>query len=63
MDSNTILSNILQEEIQYFYNYIRDFDEKRIIDIAMVDDVYDKILEYDMCDVQKKAVMKWYCTQ
>ncbi len=58
MDSNTILSNILQEEIQYFYNYIRDFDEKRIIDIAMVDDVYDKILEYDMCDVQKKAVMK-----
>ena len=58
MDSNTILINILQEEIQYFYNYIRDFDEKRIIDIAMVDDVYDKILEYDMCDVQKKAVMK-----
>ncbi|MFR5556213.1 MAG: hypothetical protein ACLTKE_04800 [Coprococcus sp.] len=36
MDSNTILSNILQEEIQYFYNYIRDYDEKRIIDIAMV---------------------------
>ena len=53
MDSNTILSNILQEEIQYFYNYIRDFDEKRIIDIAMLDDFYDKLLENDMCDVQK----------
>lgn len=58
MDSNTILSNILQEEVQYFYNCIRDYDEKRIIDIAMVDDVYAKVLEYDMCDVQKEAVMK-----
>lgn len=58
MDSNTILSNIIQEEIQYFYNHIRDYDEKRIIDIAMVDDVYEKALEYDMCDVQKEAVMK-----
>ena len=47
MDSNTILSNILQEEVQYFYNCIRDYDEKRIIDIAMVDDVYAKVLEYD----------------
>ena len=42
MDSNTILSNILQEEVQYFYNCIRDYDEKRIIDIAMVDDVHAK---------------------
>lgn len=58
MDTNTVLSNILQEELQYFYNHIRDYDEKRKIDIAMVDDVYAKVLEYDMCDVQKDAVMK-----
>ena len=64
MDSNTILSNILQEEVQYFYNCIRDYDEKRIIDIAMVDDVYAKVLEYDMCDVQKRSGNEgWCCTQ
>lgn len=58
MDSNTILSNILKEEIRYFYDCIRDYDEKRIIDIAMVDDVYAKVSKYDMCDVQKEAVMR-----
>ena len=58
MDSNTILNNVLQEEVQYYYNYIRDYDENRMIDIAIVDDVYAKVLEYDMCDVQKVAVMK-----
>lgn len=58
MDSNTILSNILQEELKYFYNHIRDYDETRSIDTAIVDDVYAKVLEYDMCDVQKNAVMK-----
>lgn len=58
MDINTILSNILQEELQYFYNHIRDYDEKRNIDTAIVDDVYAKVLEYDMCNAQKNAVMK-----
>lgn len=58
MDPNAILSNILQEELQYFYNHIRDYDETRNIDTAMVDDVYAKVLEYDMCDVQKEAVMR-----
>ena len=58
MDSNTILSNILKEELQYFYNHIREYDEQRNIDTAMVDDVYAKVLEYDMCDVQKDAVMR-----
>lgn len=58
MDSNTILSNVLQEEFLYFYNHIRDFDEKRKIDTAIVDDVYAKVLEYDMCDAQRDAVIK-----
>lgn len=58
MDTNTTLSNILQEELLYFYNHIRDYDEKRNIDTAIVDDVYAKVLEYDMCVAQKDAVMK-----
>ena len=28
------------------------------IDIAMVDDVYSKILEYDMCNAQREAVLE-----
>ena len=31
MDSNTILSNILQEELQYFYNHIRNYDAERVL--------------------------------
>ena len=57
-DSNTVLRDIIQDEIVYFYNYLRDYDKNRMIDVALVDDVYAKILEYDMCDVQKEAVMK-----
>lgn len=58
MDPNAILRNILQEELQYFYTHIRNYDEKRKIDTAIVDDVYTKALEYDMCDTQKEAVLK-----
>lgn len=58
MDSTTILNNLLREEVTYFYNHIKDYDEKRFIDVVMADDVYTKVLEYDMCDVQKEAVMK-----
>lgn len=57
MDLDTTLRNLIQEELLYFYNHIREYDEDRIIVTAIFDDVYMKVLEYDMCDAQKKAVM------
>lgn len=56
MDSNATLRNLIQEELRYFYDHIREYDESRIIETAMFDDVYTKVLEYDMCDAQKKQL-------
>lgn len=58
MDSDIILNNIIREELQYFYRYIRIYDKSRDIDIIFTDNVYAKVLEYDICDVQKNEVMK-----
>lgn len=58
MDVNEILERMLQDESQYFYRYVRSYDEKRLIDIVMADDVLTTILKYDMCTAQREAVRK-----
>lgn len=57
VDTNSVLESLLQEEIQYFYKYIRNYDESRRIDTIIADNMYERILEYDMCDTQKAAVI------
>ena len=57
-DFNQELMKIIQEEVEYFYKNCREYDEKRLIDITIAEDVYEKCQQYKMCPSQRKEVFR-----
>lgn len=56
VDMDKILLEIIKEEMEFFYSHIREYDDSRIIDIVIADDMYKKALEYNPCEEQYKAI-------
>lgn len=57
IDIDGMLLAVIKEEVNYFYSHIRDYDDSRNIDIVIADNMYEKALQYESCEEQRKAII------